>query len=497
MKSFRTDDKASLTTSQRNINALAAIYRDLSSIDHYSADDIVLHTADGGASGRPALVTGKAEVRAHEVGLIGLTHNTLSMDVQDIVANEYFGSVTGTLRASHGGVHIGMPFCGLWRFRDGKIVEHWENAYDAQAFGLFLARDLDAPSVKPWICAPDAQQLMTLVTGFWAAKTLAVAHELGVFNLLSSGNAVTIEQYAKLSALHPRPAEMLLTACAALGLLKQSDECYVNSELAETFLVKGRPQYFGGWIEMADRREYPAWMRLKHALETNAPLTWDPAVQTSLFDGEDPALLEGFWEAMYSLSITTPWTLASDIDLSDMKRLLDVGGGGAANDITLCGRYPELHATVFDLPHVCVLTRSKIEAVGLSDRITVVEGDFFNDPTLPTGYDVILLSKILLDWPEADCRLIIGKCFNALPDGGRIIIADLFVDDTKDGPADAALMSLNMLVETWGRNYTSAEYRAWLSDAGFIDLDTVRFNAPSANGLVIGFKSASRGGATC
>jgi 3-hydroxy-5-methyl-1-naphthoate 3-O-methyltransferase len=58
----------------------------------------------------------------------------------------------------------------------------------------------------------------------------------------------------------------------------------------------------------------------------------------------------------------------------------------------------------------------------------------------------------------------------------------------KDGPLDAALMSLNMLVETWGRNYTAAEYRAWLAEAGFLDMETVRFQAPAANGAVIARK---------
>ena len=35
-----------------------------------------------------------------------------------------------------------------------------------------------------------------------------------------------------------------------------------------------------------------------------------------------------------------------------------------------------------------------------------------------------------------------------------------------------------MLIETEGRNYTASEYTAWLTDAGFVEPRTVRFEAP-------------------
>ena len=49
-------------------------------------------------------------------------------------------------------------------------------------------------------------------------------------------------------------------------------------------------------------------------------------------------------------------------------------------------------------------------------------------------------------------------------------------------------MSLNMLIETEGRNYTAAEYGAWLGELGFRDIRTVWFEAAGANGAVIGHK---------
>lgn len=166
--------------------------------------------------------------------------------------------------------------------------------------------------------------------------------------------------------------------------------------------------------------------------------------------------------------------------------MLDVGGGSAAYDIELCRLYPELTATVFDLPKVADIAAVKVKNAGLSERIRTVAGDFFADSPLPAGHDTILLSMVLHDWPEDRCRAILQKCWAALPSGGQVIIAELLVDDARTGPPAAALMSLNMLVETEGRNYTPTEYGAWLGDQGFQHLRTVWFEAAGANGAVMG-----------
>jgi hypothetical protein len=329
---------------------------------------------------------------------------------------------------------------------------------------------------------------MQLSTGFWAFKTLAAAHELDLFTSLSGTGGTTAGELAETLGIARRPAEMLLTGCAAVGLLTKADSRYVNTPLAEEFLVRGRPFYFGGWVRMLDQRLYPGWGRLLEAIRMNRPTTWDPDRQSSLFDGEDPELLAVFWEAMHSLSTFTARVLGQAVDLSGVRRLLDVGGGSAAYDIELCRLYPGMAATVYDLPRVADIAARKIHEAGLGERIETVAGDFFADSSLPEGSDTVLLSMILHDWAEDGCRTILQKCWEALPSGGQVIIAELLVNDARTGPPAAALMSLNMLVETEGRNYTPGEYRTWLEDLGFEDVHTVWFEAAGANGAVIGRK---------
>lgn len=333
---------------------------------------------------------------------------------------------------------------------------------------------------------PSAVPLMALSTGFWAFKTLAAAHELDLFTRLAGGAGVTVSGLAEALGLHPRPAEMLLTGCAALGLLEKTDGRYRNTPLSEAYLVRGKPYYFGGFVQMADKRLYAGWDKLAGALRTNRPTTWDPAVQSSIFDGEDPAMLALFWEAMHSLSSMTARQLGEAVDLSHFHRLLDIGGGSGAYGIELCKRFGALRATVFDLPHVTSIAAGKIAGAGLTGRIETVGGNFFEE--LPRDHDVHLLSMILHDWDEAKNRALLRRSFEALPSGGAVVVSELLVNDEKTGPAPAALMSLNMLIETEGRNYTPAEYSAWIEEAGFRHINTVWFDAPAANGAVTGRK---------
>ncbi|MGE0750566.1 MAG: methyltransferase [Variibacter sp.] len=345
-------------------------------------------------------------------------------------------------------------------------------------------RAVDQPIATPEL--PSAVPLMALSTGFWAFKTLAAAHELDLFSHLAGDVGVTVAELADALSLHPRPAEMLLTGCAALGLLEKTDGRYRNTPLSEAYLVRGKPYYFGGFVQMADKRLYAGWDKLTEALCTNRPTTWDPAAQSSAFDGEDPTMLATFWEAMHSLSTMTARKLGEAVDLSRFRRLLDIGGGSGAYDIELCKQYEELRATVFDLPHVAAIAAGKIAETGLTNRIETAGGSFFEQ--LLKDHDVHLLSMIMHDWDEAKNRALLRRSFEALPSGGTVIISELLVNDEKTGPAPAALMSLNMLIETEGRNYTPAEYSAWLKEAGFRHIETVWFDAPAANGAVIGHK---------
>ncbi|MER6408238.1 methyltransferase [Streptomyces viridosporus] len=329
--------------------------------------------------------------------------------------------------------------------------------------------------------------IMNMVSGLWVSQTLVTAHERDVFGRFAKRPGMTSAQLADEMGLEERPVEQLVTACAGLGLLERDGEGYRNTPMTDRYLLRGGEDYVGGWVEIVSRHDYPGWLRLGEALRTNRPTAWDSERRDSLFDDENPVVVESFWEGMSAISRPTARALADAVDLSGDLSLLDVGGGGGAYAIELSRAYPSLRATIFDLPFVCDLTRKKVEQAGFGNRISFAAGDFFTDQ-LPSDQDVVLLSMILHDWDVDQCKSILRSCYEALAPGGRLLISELLVADTKDGPLDATLMSLSMLVETFGRNYTGAEYRDWLLETGFTDVEIRPFAAPAANGVVVARK---------
>jgi len=328
--------------------------------------------------------------------------------------------------------------------------------------------------------------LMQIISGFWASKTLATAVELDLFTQLS-GRGVDIHELRQLLEIDPRPAEMLLSGCASLGLLEKRGERYYNSPLSEEFLVRGKPYYFGGVITLLDRRRYLPWNRLPEAIKTNRAQTWGD--QQGIFEAisANPEEQRIFTEGMHSFSVQSGEAVAAAFDFLPYAHLLDVGGGSGAYCIEAARRYPHLRATVFDLPAALEIAREKIAEAGFSDRIKTHPGDFFHEE-LPKGADVVLLSMILHDWTPEKNRVILKRCFDALPSGGAVIVSELMMNDEKTGPVSAALMSLNMLIETEGRNYTWAEYTQWLKEVGFREIQRLPVESPGVNGILIGRK---------
>ena len=258
--------------------------------------------------------------------------------------------------------------------------------------------------------------------------------------------------------------------------------------LAEAYLVSGRPSYFGGFVSFNNKRLYQTWARLIEAVRSNRPVGWDPDKQRSFFDSDEAVISIDFYEAMHSLSTPTGQAITEIADIASWSRLLDLGGGSGAIDIELCKAYPHLHCTVLDLPGVVGFASAKIDAAGLSERIDTVALDLFDAPTYPHGYDVAVLSLIMHSFTEEQDRSILAKCFECLPSGGTLLISELLVNDDKTGPAPAALMSLTMLIEDVGRNYTAAEYTEWLDEAGFREPQRYEVDAPGSNGILIAHK---------
>jgi acetylserotonin N-methyltransferase len=179
---------------------------------------------------------------------------------------------------------------------------------------------------------------------------------------------------------------------------------------------------------------------------------------------------------MHGFGMISSPHVVSAFDLSRFRRFIDLGGATGHLAIAACQRWPQLKATVFDLPEAVPLAREVVAASPVAGRIDVAAGDFFVD-ALPDG-DLYAVGRILHDWSEEKIDKLVGKIFDQLPKGGALLIAEKLLNDDKSGPRWAQLQDLNMLTCTEGRERTLGEYEALLHRAGFRSITGCRTASP-------------------
>jgi hypothetical protein len=89
---------------------------------------------------------------------------------------------------------------------------------------------------------------------------------------------------------------------------------------------------------------------------------------------------------------------------------------------------------------------------------------------VPAGGDVYILSRVLHNWPDEDCRTLLSNCRTAMATGGRLLIFEHLLPDEDPG-AQAVALDINMMALFNGRERTGAELGVLLADTGFELLD--------------------------
>ncbi len=331
--------------------------------------------------------------------------------------------------------------------------------------------------------APD--HILQLGLGFWGSKTLLSALELGLFTELARGPK-NGEALRTALGLHARSSRDFFDALVALGMLDRKGDKYRNTPETDLFLDRNKPSYVGGILEMANARLYGFWGSLTEGLRTGTAQN-EAKTGGNLFEAiyGTPEKLKGFLQAMTGLSTGAGRAMAAKFPWKKYQTFVDVGGaqGGVAVQLALAHKH--LRGGNYDLAVVGPIFEEYVRSFKLEGRLKFQSGDFFKDP-IPSA-DVIIMGHILHDWNLEEKRALVKKTYDALPKGGVYIVHEAIIDDDRRKNAFGLLMSLNMLIETpGGFDYTAADCRKWMKEAGFKSSRVVPLIGPDS--MVIGIK---------
>jgi 2-polyprenyl-3-methyl-5-hydroxy-6-metoxy-1,4-benzoquinol methylase len=315
----------------------------------------------------------------------------------------------------------------------------------------------------------DPTPIFELFRGSYATEllTAAVAH-FDLFGRLARAPRTLQELGADLK-LANRPINVLVTALRAFGLLTATAEGKLTlTDLAREHLVPGAPLDVGDYVGLAAQN--PGVLAMVERLRTNQPagvkgdgtaFIYREGVASAMEQAESA---RHFTLALAGRAKNVAPILADKISLAGAKLIVDVGGGTGIYSVALVLKNSGLRAVIVDRPEVLKIAEEFAHINKVADRMEFQPGDMFQSE-LPKG-DVVLLSNILHDWDVPECQTLIQRCAAVLHPGGRLLIHDVFLNDTLDGPLAIALYSAALFCLTEGRAYSAAEYRRWLTAAG-------------------------------
>ncbi|MDD5616539.1 MAG: methyltransferase [Candidatus Methanoperedens sp.] len=298
---------------------------------------------------------------------------------------------------------------------------------------------------------------------------LGSAQRAGIFEALSEEKDIAALK-SMLNA-DERALFIVLEALCALGYINKRLDRYIITKKARAHFIDQGKDYVGGALpHFLDIME--AWIKLPGIIRVEKPENEERDVAA-------------FMNAMAS----KPDKAVEEVVNYCLKRkknaenMLDLGGGPGKYSKAFVNR--GLNAVLYDLPDTIDYVRTEF-GLGNIRNLTLKKGDFTNEfvnEFAGESFDIVFMGNICHIYSEKENRKLIKHASNILNDTGMIAIEDF----VRGRSPMAEMFAVNMLANTEGGNtYTEAQYREWLTDAGFRKIEVIDL-ADKRSQLIIAF----------
>jgi len=318
-------------------------------------------------------------------------------------------------------------------------------------------------SPTPTLPIPVAlDDLAVIGAAVTTVAALNAAEDLGVFDRLRSG-PTDAAGLARDCAIGERGARLLLSTLISLGLVEATGDGRYALTAAAAYVTHLRSSLSG----------------LGAAIRDDRPLVAaDTPGDAQTFYPDIVPLIARFQAAAAAR--------AAGRLAAPALRVLDVGAGAAPWSLALARLCPDCRVTTLDLPAVLASTRRVVAAAGCVEQFTFVAGDIFAMEWEMTGYDLAIAGNLCHLFDETASRRLLARLHEALRLQGRVAIVDVLPNEGLDGPREAALYALGLLLRTTaGRIYPFSTYIGWLRDAGFEAVERIDLGGSPPLSMVV------------
>ncbi|XP_031482634.1 caffeic acid 3-O-methyltransferase-like [Nymphaea colorata] len=332
-----------------------------------------------------------------------------------------------------------------------------------------------------------------LVSGSVLPMALKAAIEMGLLEVMAKAHQqegipllTSHEIAARLSAKNPEAPTLLerllrllashsILTCSTTTITNNNHDCkaqwgYGLGEKSRFLLGDENGGSMGPLVLMLQDKVYmESWYHLKDAvLEGGIPFNRAYGMNSFDYHGKDPRFSKLFNNGMHHHStIIMNKILEIYTGFHGLRTLVDVGGGTGTNLGLITATYPQIKGFNFDLPHV-------VQEAPNFPGVQHVGGDMF--ASVPSG-DAIFMKWILHDWDDDHCLKLLENCWKALPENGKVIIAEMVLPETVDNSlSTSAVFQLDLLMlalNHGGKERTEKEFEGLAKVAGFTGIKAI------------------------
>ena len=319
----------------------------------------------------------------------------------------------------------------------------------------------------------DDREIWDAWLSMFKLPIMNTALAVGLFPAISDTSLSTDDLAAKLE-VDARALAMHLAALCDMGYVEKRLGKWQATSLARTWF---HPDGQGNWshfFDAMDRNEHLR-SRLLESLRTGKrPESGTDRRPAGWEDGTMPQeVAENIARFMQAHSQAPALGVARLPVWGTVRHLMDVGCGSGVYGIEIARAWPDLEVTLMDLKEVAHEAGKYVGVAGMDGRVGTAGVNMFTEEW-PNGPDAHFFSNVFHDWSDETNLDLARRSFAALPSGGRIFLNEILMHDDYTGPYHAAAFSLLMLTGTLGKQYSLAEFRDLLEEAGFTDVRSQR-----------------------
>jgi predicted O-methyltransferase YrrM len=298
------------------------------------------------------------------------------------------------------------------------------------------------------------------------ARAIMAGSKLGVFDALANGPAKATEVAQRIGA-DPRGTGKLLNALTGAGYLHWKNDRYRLARVARKWLLSDCPcslhdNMLHRYLEWDISGHFEDFVRTGKALDVHQDITQD----------KWPTYLNG----MRSLAGLSAGEVVRRLPMpSSAKTMLDLGGAHGYYSVALCRRYPELSATIIDLPDAVQAAAPILAKENMGPRVVHRADDVLTADLGKNQWDLVFISQLLHHFDAQSNRQLLRHVAQGLRSGGIVAILEVIRPSSpRSAGQTGALLDLFFAVTSLSGTWSLAEMTGWQQEAGLTPLKPIR-----------------------